>query len=93
MKLFEQENVELSNFKNDILKFTPQIFTGVERGAYVKLVPEATSILLKLNGQYFVVTAGHVLESKENLGFALIRNFILCIMICFSVTMILIGDK
>lgn len=75
MELSEQQNTELSNIKNDILKFTPQVFTGVERGAYIKPVPDATSILLELGGQYFVVTAGHVLESKENLGFALDKKF------------------
>ncbi len=75
MRLLDQQNTKLNIFKSEISKFTPQIFVGKKSGIYTKPNPEATSVLLELNGHYFVVTAGHVLAHELSIGFALGRKF------------------
>nr|WP_295924357.1 hypothetical protein [uncultured Dyadobacter sp.] len=75
MKLSEEQNEELNHIKDEVRKLSPQIFVGVESGIYEKPIPNATSVLLELGGQYFVVTAGHVLASELNIGFALEKKF------------------
>lgn len=75
MKISAEINAKIRNEEVKILRYTPQIFIGIERERYIVPHPEASAVLLELGEQHFLLTAGHVLDNEENLGFALEGKF------------------
>jgi hypothetical protein len=62
----------------EILKFTPQLYTKEPNQTdNIKPDPNASGVLLKVKGQHFLITAGHVLQwnNPEDIGIMINSTF------------------
>jgi len=78
MKLLEYIGEQIDKYSWEILKFTPQLF--IKKPAQTSLVvpdPNASGVLLNILENYFLITAGHVIENNdpENIGIMIKDKF------------------
>ena len=62
----------------EILKFTPQLYVKESnKTTNIKPDPNASGVLLKVKGQYYLITAGHVLQGNnpEDIGIMIDSTF------------------
>ena len=65
----------------EILTFTPQLFKKVDDKEPIRIYPEASSVLLRVDGVKFLLTAGHVLQNQDYTDIGVVVNDIFYILL------------